>query len=117
MKNLFEQELQVINIGLPSFKETLDVCGVKSVQMDWRPPLSVSAQSSAMIAAARERIETANAEAVQRIMNGKPFLTGLGIAMDLIPGMKRNLLLHAGPPISWDRMCRPVRGAGIGALI
>ncbi|RPH92906.1 DUF1116 domain-containing protein, partial [candidate division KSB1 bacterium] len=42
---------------------------------------------------------------------------GLGIAMDLIPGMKKNLLLHAGPPITWDRMCGPMRGAVIGALI
>jgi hypothetical protein len=30
--------------------------------------------------------------------------------------MQDNLLLHAGPPISWDRMAGPVRGAVIGAL-
>lgn len=26
-------------------------------------------------------------------------------------------ILHAGPPISWDRMCGPMRGAVIGALL
>jgi hypothetical protein len=31
--------------------------------------------------------------------------------------MKDNLLLHAGPPIEWDRMSGPLRGAIIGALI
>ena len=44
-------------------------------------------------------------------------LTGLGKALDLIPGMKPNLLLHAGPPIAWNRMCGPMRGAVIGACI
>ena len=38
-------------------------------------------------------------------------------AGDVIPGMRANLLLHAGPPIPWDRMCGPVRGAVMGALI
>ena len=31
--------------------------------------------------------------------------------------MRDNLLLHAGPPITWDRMSGPIRGAVIGALI
>jgi len=31
--------------------------------------------------------------------------------------MRDNLLLHAGPPITWDRMSGPMRGAVIGALI
>ena len=31
--------------------------------------------------------------------------------------MKKNLIMHAGPPIEWERMCGPLRGAIIGALI
>ena len=31
--------------------------------------------------------------------------------------MHKNLFLHAGPPISWDRMAGPVKGAMIGAMI
>jgi hypothetical protein len=117
MSKLFDQELQVVNIGLQSFKEALDACGVKSVQMDWKPPLAVSINAANTIAANSARIEQANQEAMQRIMNGKPALIGLGQALDLIPRMKKNLLLHAGPPIEWDRMCGPMRGAIIGALI
>jgi hypothetical protein len=35
---LFRQELKVINIGLLSFKESLDKVGVKTIQIDWKPP-------------------------------------------------------------------------------
>ncbi len=62
-------------------------------------------------------IDSANAEAVERIIEARPVLTGLGKALDLIPGMHENLLLHAGPPIGWDKASGPLRGALIGALI
>ena len=61
-------------------------------------------------------IEKANAEATERMMEARPVLVGLGKAQDVIPGMRDNLLLHAGPPITWDRMCGPTRGAIMGAL-
>ncbi len=37
ISDLFEQVLQVINIGLVSFKESLEDVGVKVIQVDWRP--------------------------------------------------------------------------------
>ncbi|MGC9356814.1 MAG: DUF1116 domain-containing protein [Anaerolineae bacterium] len=61
-------------------------------------------------------IARANAETVERMMESRPVLVGVAPARDVIPGMKDNLLLHAGPPITWDRMAGPVRGAVIGAL-
>jgi hypothetical protein len=62
-------------------------------------------------------IEKANAEAVERMMEARPVLVGLGKAIDVIPGMRENLLLHAGPPITWERASGPMRGAITGALI
>jgi hypothetical protein len=62
-------------------------------------------------------IEQANQTAVERMMDARPMLKGVATARDVIPGMKDNLLLHAGPPIEWDRMSGPLRGAVIGALI
>ena len=62
-------------------------------------------------------IEKANQEAVERMMEARPVLVGLGKAIDVIPGMKKNLLLHAGPPITWERASGPMRGAITGALI
>jgi hypothetical protein len=62
-------------------------------------------------------IEKANAEAIERMMEARPVLVGLGKARDVIPGMRDNLLLHAGPPITWERASGPMRGAITGALI
>ncbi len=62
-------------------------------------------------------IEQANTTAVERIMSARPMLTGVAPARDVIPGMKDNLLLHAGPPIEWARMSGPLRGAMIGAML
>jgi len=62
-------------------------------------------------------IEKANQTAVERMMSARPLLTGVAIAKDVIPGMKENLILHAGPPIEWERMSGPLRGAVIGALL
>jgi hypothetical protein len=62
-------------------------------------------------------IEQANQTAVSRMMDARPILKGVATARDVIPGMRDNLLLHAGPPITWERMSGPLRGAIIGALI
>ena len=62
-------------------------------------------------------IEQANATAVERLMESRPILKSVRLARDVIPGMRDNLLLHAGPPIEWARMSGPLRGAIIGALI
>ncbi len=71
-------------------------------------------------------IEKANTEATERMMEARPVLVGLGKARDVIPGMRDNLLLHAGPPLTlrgapqgedWERASGPMRGAITGALI
>jgi Protein of unknown function (DUF1116) len=62
-------------------------------------------------------IDQANSTAVDRMMSARPLLKGVATARDVIPGMKDNLLLHAGPPIEWARMSGPLRGAIIGALL
>ncbi len=62
-------------------------------------------------------IELANQEATQRMMEARPVVTGLGKALEVIPGMREDLLLHAGPPITWERASGPMRGAITGALI
>lgn len=62
-------------------------------------------------------IDQANAEATHRMIEARAVLVGLGKARDVIPGMRDNLLLHAGPPITWERASGPLRGALTGALI
>ncbi|HLF24697.1 MAG TPA: DUF1116 domain-containing protein [Anaerolineae bacterium] len=62
-------------------------------------------------------IDNANATAVERMMEARPMLIGAGTAREVIPGMRDDLLLHAGPPIEWARMSGPLRGALIGAML
>ncbi len=62
-------------------------------------------------------IAQANRTAIERMMSARPMLTGLAKALDVLPGMRENLILHAGPPIEWERMSGPLRGGVIGALI
>ncbi len=65
----------------------------------------------------RANIEEVNQEAVSRIQRAKPELIDVSIAGETIPGMKRNIILHAGPPVTWENMCGPMKGAVIGGLI
>lgn len=62
-------------------------------------------------------MEEANRKAVEVIQNAQPTLIDLGIAGDVIPGMRRDLILHAGPPVRWENMCGPMRGAVMGGLM
>jgi len=62
-------------------------------------------------------IDQANQTAVDRMMSARPVLKAVAIARDVIPDMKDNLFLHAGPPIEWARMSGPLRGAIIGAML
>lgn len=62
-------------------------------------------------------IEKANQEAASRILKAKPTIVDISTAGGAVPGMKKNMILHAGPPVTWDRMCGPMRGAVIGGLL
>jgi uncharacterized protein DUF1116 len=62
-------------------------------------------------------IDHANHVAVERMMEARPILTGVAVARDVVPGMRDYLILHAGPPIEWERMSGPLRGAVIGAIL
>jgi hypothetical protein len=65
----------------------------------------------------KANIESANKEGIHRILTAKPFLVGVKPAIEVLPGMKRRSIFHAGPPIEWRRMCGPMRGAIVGTMI
>jgi len=65
----------------------------------------------------KEQIEEANKKAVERMMEAEPYLVDTKLAKDAIPGFREDMLLHAGPPITWERASGPMKGAIIGALI
>ena len=62
-------------------------------------------------------IEDANREAIKRMLSGDPVLVDILPAAEAIPGLKDRMILHAGPPIEWARMCGPMRGAVTGIAV
>jgi hypothetical protein len=64
-----------------------------------------------------EKITAANSEAHRRLLNGDPVLVDVQLAREAIPTLPDRTILHAGPPIQWDRMCGPMRGAVAGAIV
>ncbi|MBL6990695.1 MAG: DUF1116 domain-containing protein [Bacteriovoracaceae bacterium] len=117
MNNLFDSPLNVVNIGLKSFHETLTKAGVSSVQVDWKPPVEIDHTLKDKIDNYKGEINKANQQALERVLNSKPSLVGMDIAKNVIPGMQDNLILHSGPPITWEKMCGPMRGGVMAALI
>ena len=65
----------------------------------------------------QEKIEAANKKVMKIILNGQPTLLDIGVAGEVIPGLTKKTILIAGPPIKWEIMSGPLRGAVIGALI
>jgi hypothetical protein len=112
--DLFSQQLKPINVGLETFAQSLATQGVAVVAVDWQPPADGYVELDRLQGVG---VDAANAEAVQRIMAGRPMLVGMGIAREVIPGFHDRLITHSGPPIAWERMSGPTRGAVIGALI
>ncbi len=62
-------------------------------------------------------IEAANAEALKRILSADPVLVDCIPASSALPQLKDRTILHSGPPITWDRMCGPMRGAVTGIAV
>jgi hypothetical protein len=122
LRELFSAKMHVINLGLESFAGSIQAQGVPVTQVDWRPPAGGDPRLVALLdslnrSPARERIEAANRMAVRKIIDARPVLIDIRQARDVIPGMDRDLILHAGPPVAWEHMCGPMRGAIMGALI
>lgn len=67
--------------------------------------------------AAVHPVDEANARALERMLQGEPKLVDVVPAGEVIDGLAEHTLLHAGPPIEWDRMCGPMRGAVAGAIV
>jgi len=117
IKDLFNQPLQVINTGLASFRDNIESSGAEVIQVSWKPSVDVKKEDAGIMEVNKAKIDEANKKVLEIILTGKPVLTGMSTAIEVIPGMKKDLILHSGPPITWDRMCGPTRGAIIGALI
>src|SRR5579859_7222480 len=113
---LFGSSLCIINVGADLFADALTSQSVPVDRVAWKPAAGNSDVALSVLLD-DPRVDHANQEAVQRMIAARPRLVDVRPAGEVIPGMHRHLLLHAGPPITWERMSGPLRGAIIGALL
>lgn len=65
----------------------------------------------------KTKILEANNKAIEEMNKVSPVLIDIQPAIDIIPNMSEKTVLHAGPPITWERMCDPMKGSIAGILI
>jgi hypothetical protein len=118
IRPLLESPLRVVSAGATLFSEALVGQGVAVEQVDWRPPAEGSAELAALLGRLWDpAIDAANQVALRHVLDARQVLVDVRTAGDVIPGMQRDMVLHAGPPIEWERLSPPVQAAAIGALM
>jgi len=111
---------RVVNIGLRGFADELAARGAEVVQVDWRRPAPARQgllELLARLGTHEAAIARANEEGLRRMQAANPVLVDVQPAGRVIPQLGDRMLLHAGPPIGWERMCGPMRGAVAGAIV
>ena len=124
---LAAEPLAVVNVGVDAFTRSVRDAGGTVVQVDWSPPGDGDPELAWIVAqlmgdaddpdAIGSRIDRANARAVERVIAARPMLVDVALhAKDVWPDLGRTLL-HAGAPVPFERMCGPMQGSMIGALL
>ena len=119
MNELFSQEIRAVNIGVESFGDNIRQCGAQAIQLEWVPPAQGDFVTGKALAKLinDDRIKQANEQAFNAYLNTQTALSGVALAKDAIKSLGEQMILCAGPPIEWSRMCGPVKGAIIGAIL
>jgi uncharacterized protein DUF1116 len=119
IQDLLQGRVRVVNIGLASFARDLAANGDAVAQVDWTPPAGGRPELLAALSEVDSpRVQAANGAALEQILAADPVLADVRRAGELIPDLdSRWLMLHAGPPIEWQRMCGPLKGAVCGAIV
>ncbi len=114
-----DKNLKLINIGLENFTEALKKTQTSYVNLDYRPPSAPPELMEKLDAlASSEKVKKANEEAFKRLNAAQPFLMDLLPAREAVEGLDEGMnLYHAGPPVTWENMCGPMRGAMMGACV
>ncbi len=87
--------------------------------MDWRPPAGGDERLIGLLNGLQKAsalIDDANRGALSLINAADPVLVDILPAGEAIQGLESGTLLHAGPPIAWEEMCEPMKGAVVGAI-
>ncbi len=89
----------------------------EAFSIDWRPPVYCDSNNPKLpdtLIALREmakpgvladKIRAANRMVIDIMQGSDPYWIGMKPAIECVPGMEENLILHSGPSISWEEMC------------
>jgi hypothetical protein len=105
----------VVAAGVDVFSDALRAQGAEVHDVDWRPPGFGSAEDIADLALDRRRA-SANRTAVERVLAAGSQLVDVRPAREVI-GLRDRMLLHSGPPLTWETASGPMRGAFIAACL
>jgi hypothetical protein len=115
------ERVAVVNVGLDAFADAVREQGGEAVDVDWRPPAAGDERLVALLGRLwgehGDRVDAANREAVARIEGSRPRAVTVAPAGEVVPGLTGRMLLHAGPPIEWARVCGPQRRALAAACL
>ncbi|MDR2819851.1 MAG: acyl-CoA synthetase FdrA [Desulfovibrio sp.] len=122
VRRLFADGPVVVNAGVRGFTRPFEDLGIPYVQLDWRPVAGGDVELQGMLNFLNRHdngsIDLANQEVIDKILTSSPFLLDVRPARELIPALaEKKVLLHAGPPICWKNMTRPMRGSCVGAAL
>jgi hypothetical protein len=107
--------MSVVGVGLDLLADAVESQAADVTRVDWRPPLPGTENDLASVALDPLR-PGANALALERMLAVRARLVDVVPAHEAL-GLEAGHFLHAGPPITWDRVSGPLRGALMGAAV
>ena len=115
-------EPRVLHLGVDDVVAGVKAAGKEFSSVAFSPPAGGNPKVIDMLTQLYQpeqqtAMRRANQLALDKMLACQPQLIGVGIAREVIPDMTRDLFLHAGPPIEWERMSGPLRGAVIGGIL
>ena len=120
IQNLLRQRLEVINIGISTMADALRDQNVETSQVDWAPPAGGDVKIMRLLEDLepyRQQIQTANQKAFDTMITAQPVWVDVRAAGEVVPGMKENTVLHAGPPLDFEQMLPSMQGGIIGGIL
>jgi hypothetical protein len=129
--DLLHDRPAVVNVGPELFVDSVRAGGAPVAHLDWRPAGDGDPKLAWLLAqlagdpddpeSPGARIDRANDAAVERMLAARAVLVDVALRADEVwPELwadGKQTLTHAGAPIVWARMCDPMKGTLIGAML
>src|SRR5262245_66455275 len=100
---LLKNPLGAVVAGPELFASALGAQGVPVRRVDWQPPSAAGNLASLWC----DVVDAANEVTLERILAAHQVLVDVRPAIEVVPGMTRDMVRHAGPPTPPERRGGP----------